>query len=107
MKNEIENFVKIVNEIVELKKKKASDYGNSWRIFGLVGIYYQIGNKFFRLWNLTQKNKDPKNESLRDTLRDMAVYCIMAMQLIDSGEKEPQINNWLYKEFVETKQKRK
>jgi len=96
-KQEIEGFIKIINEIIELKKNKAHDYGNSWRIFGLVGIYYQIGNKFFRLWNL--KNKQPKNEALRDTLRDMAVYCIMAMQLIDSGETEPQIEEWIGKEY--------
>ena len=102
-KDEISGFLKIVNEIVDLKKKKATDYGNSWRIFGLVGIYYQIGNKFFRLWNLTSKELTPKNESLRDTLRDMAVYCIMAMQLIDSGEVEPQINKWLGHEYKITK----
>lgn len=95
--NEIDNFIKIINEIVNLKKNKSKDYGNSWRLFGLEGLYIQIGSKFARLWNL--KNKDPKNEPLRDTLRDMAVYCIMAMQLIDSEEIKPLIDEILNKKF--------
>ena len=99
-KKEIEQFIKVINEIVELKTKKSQDYGNSWRLFGLQGIYYQIGNKFFRLWNLFTKKKDPQNESLRDTLRDMAVYCIMAVQLIDSKQTESMIDKVLFDDLL-------
>lgn len=90
---EIENFIKIINEVVELKKKKAKDYGSSWRMFGLDGIYVQIGSKFFRLWNL--RNTNPKNEPIRDTLRDLVVYCIMAIQLIDENKTEAEIDKFV------------
>ena len=93
MENELNDFKRVLDEILDLKTRKMHDYGNSWKIFGLNGIYYQIGSKFVRLWNL--KGKDPKNEPLRDTLRDMAVYCIMGMQLSDANETEDNIDKLL------------
>lgn len=86
---EIEQFKSILKEIEVLRLNKSADYGNSWKVFGLRGIIYQIGSKFIRIWNL--KDKDPKNESLRDSFRDGAVYNIMAMQLLDNDETEPKI----------------
>lgn len=93
MKNEINDFKRVLGEVLELKIKKSHDYGRSWEIFGLNGIYYQIGSKFVRLWNL--RGKDPKNEPLRDTLRDMIVYLIMGIQLIDSNKTEDSIDKLL------------
>ena len=86
---EVESFKNILKEIEGLRLNKSADYGNSWKIFGLMGIIYQIMSKAIRIWNL--RNKDPKNESLRDSFRDIAVYGTMAMQLLDSGEIEPLI----------------
>lgn len=87
--NELEQFESIMQEIVELKKKKMQDYGNSWKIFGLLGLIYQIMSKAIRIWNL--RSKDPKNESLEDSFRDLVVYCVMAIQLIRNNETEPKI----------------
>ncbi len=83
--DEIEDFKRIADSLVELKAKKASDYGNSWRIFGLMGIVYQIGSKFIRIWNLTKQEGRANNEPLRDSFRDISVYGIMAMQILDGG----------------------
>lgn len=91
---EIDGFLKIVNEMIELKKRKAGDYGNSWKCFGLPGLYAQIGRKFSRIW-LNKDNKEMNNEMFRDSLMDMSVYCIMAMQLIDDGGGEDLIVNAL------------
>ena len=44
-------------------------------------------NKAYRIWNL--RNKDPKNESIRDSYRDLAIYSIMALQAIDMKFIEP------------------
>ena len=91
---EVEGFVKIVNEMLALKAKKAGDYGNSWRCFGLPGLYAQIGRKFSRIW-LNKDKEDMNNEMFRDSLMDMAVYSIMAMQLMDEGGGEDMIINSL------------
>lgn len=86
---EKEQFIAIIEGIKELRLRKSADYGNSWKVFGLIGIIYQIMSKSLRIWNL--RNKDPKNESIRDSFIDMANYSIMAVQLIDSGETEAKI----------------
>lgn len=88
---EKEQFIGIIESIKELRLKKSADYGNSWKIFGLMGVVYQIMSKSIRIWNLTRAGKDPKNESLRDSFIDMANYAIMAAQLIDMNETEPKI----------------
>jgi len=87
--DELKKFETILSELAEIKRNKSADYGNSWKVFGLMGVIYQIMSKSLRIWNL--RNKDPKNEPLRDSFRDIAVYGIMAMQLIDSEETEPKI----------------
>jgi len=85
---EKKKFVEIIESIKELRLKKSEDYGTSWKVFGLDGILYQIRSKFVRIMNLTEPNKSPANESLRDSFIDLANYSIMAVQLIDSGETE-------------------
>ncbi len=84
---ELDGFKKIVDEMLALKARKAGDYGQSWKCFGLQGLYSQIGRKFSRIW-LNKDKKEVNNEMFRDSLMDMAVYCIMSMQLIDEGETE-------------------
>lgn len=81
-------FLAIIESIKETRMRKSHDYGNSWKIFGLRGVLYQIASKFIRLWNLTIKGKEPKNEPIRDTLLDMANYAIMGVQLLDMGKIE-------------------
>lgn len=87
--NEIAQFKKILDELLELKYRKSKDYSGSWKMFGLEGIMYQVMNKSMRIWNL--RKREPENESLRDSYIDLAVYAIMACQLIDNKETEPQI----------------
>jgi hypothetical protein len=84
-------FIEILDGIKELRLRKSHDYGNSWKVFGLMGVVYQIASKFIRIWNLTRTGKDPKNESLRDSFVDMANYAIMAVQIIDSDEIESKL----------------
>lgn len=89
---EIDGFVKIVNEMIALKNRKAGTYRNTWKVFGLPGLYAEIGRKFSRIW--INKSKQPEEidfETLRDSLIDLAVYSIMSVQLIDEGETEDQV----------------
>ena len=91
-KKEIDGFKKIVDEMVALKIRKAGDYGNTWRIFGLSGLYSEIGRKFSRLWiNKNRPKKEINNEMVRDTLIDLAVYSIMSIQLIDENDTEDKV----------------
>lgn len=87
IEGEIDGFIKVLDEIVLLKSKKAGDYGNTWRCFGLPGLYAQIGRKFSRIW-LNKDKQEMNNEMFRDSLVDMLVYCGMAIQLIDEGGGE-------------------
>lgn len=83
------HFEEICKEMAEIRNRKTADYGNSWKIMGLMGVIYQIMSKSIRIWNL--RNKEATNEPLRDSFRDLAVYAIMAIQLLDSKEIEPKI----------------
>lgn len=92
MKEELEEFKEILDKIYATKVAKASDYGNSWKLLGAEGLFMQICSKFVRFYNLKDKQPgDIKNEPLIDTLLDMAVYCIMSIQLIKSGDTENKI----------------
>lgn len=71
--------------LVELSKTylaKNADYGDSFHRsieeFGLLAGLVRISDKFNRAKNLIMnKNQQVNDESLRDTLLDMANYCIM------------------------------
>jgi len=89
---ELEGFRKVVDELLSLKESKAGDYGNSWKVLGIDGLNYQLARKFCRIWlNKDKKSEELNNEMLRDSYIDLAVYAIMAIQLLDSDEKEDQI----------------
>lgn len=87
MEKDNAKFKEITDKFVELRTRKGKDYGNSWRILGLMGITVQVVHKAIRIWNL--RNREPENEALRDSFMDIAVYSIMAMMLIDEGGTDP------------------
>lgn len=94
--NEMDGFKKICEEIIALKTRKAGVYGNTWKVFGLPGLYAEIGRKFSRIW--INKSRDPKEidfETLRDSLIDLAVYSIMSVQLIDEKDIHDKIEQLL------------
>lgn len=89
MEEDNKRFKEICDKFVELRTKKGKDYGNSWRILGLPGVVVQVVHKAIRIWNL--RNREPENESLRDSFMDIAIYAIMAMMLIDEQGTDPLI----------------
>lgn len=87
---ELDDFQKVIDELISLKESKAGDYQNSWKVLGIEGLNYQLARKFTRIW--INRNKEKlNNEVLRDSYVDLAVYAIMCIQLLDSGEKEDKI----------------
>lgn len=92
MINELDGFKKILDEIYELKVRKAKNYGNTWRAFGLSGLFAELGRKFSRIWiNKNSPESEIDFETLRDSLIDNAVYSIMAIQLMDEKDTEDKI----------------
>jgi NTP pyrophosphatase (non-canonical NTP hydrolase) len=87
--NNVEHFKKIATELGGLYEKKNKAYGNSfsytYKKLGLISAVTRISDKYNRLCNLA-KNPDIDNldESIEDTLRDMASYCIMAVMELEN-----------------------
>ncbi len=75
-----ESMQKVYDENYQTFLKKNADYGSSFEEslnnFGEVAGIVRISDKYQRLVNLT-KNKNQVLESLSDTLKDMANYCLM------------------------------
>lgn len=72
----------IASEISELQAKKDHDYGNafdkSMNQWGLTALAIRLGDKLSRLETLID-NKAMVNESIQDTLIDIAAYAMMGV----------------------------
>ena len=82
-----EKFRQIAEEIAVLYEKKDRAYGNSFsqtfNKLGIISAVTRISDKYNRLCNLaTNKDIDNLGESIEDTLKDMAAYCIMTLMEI-------------------------
>src|SRR2546422_1657577 len=85
-------FHKILEELGELHDKKQADYGRGddpfanvrasteWGVPAWVGAMIRLNDKVRRLQSLALKGK-LANESAEDSLRDIAVYAIIALVL--------------------------
>ena len=85
-------FEDIQSEMFELFLRKQADYGPTNVGMGsavvdtdqkakrsLTGLSVRMNDKIQRLLNLTFNNKEPENESVEDTLIDIANYAVMAL----------------------------
>ena len=84
-------FDKIYVEMYDLFAKKQLDYGPSNISMGqsletqeeidfsLLALSIRMNDKLQRLMNLLRNNKKPNNESIEDTLIDLANYSVMAL----------------------------
>ena len=84
------DFDGICQEMMELHRRKNSDYGNaaheSYKEFGLNSYVIRLNDKMRRLKSLTGRGVDisVKDESIEDTLMDLAAYAIMAIESLRS-----------------------
>lgn len=84
MKNNIEQFKEITDSLCRLYEMKNRCYNNSfgdtYKKLGIISAVTRISDKYNRLCNLaTNPDIDNLGESIEDTLRDMASYCIMTL----------------------------
>ena len=93
----VEQFRKIAQELGDLYEKKNKCYGGSfsdtYNKLGIISAVTRISDKFNRLCNLaTNPDIDNLGESLEDTLRDMASYCIMTVMELKRSPKDLKIH---------------
>ena len=80
-----EKFREIAEQIATLYEKKDRAYGNSFgdtfQKLGIISAVTRISDKYNRLCNLTTTSTPINDcgESIEDTLKDMAAYCIMTL----------------------------
>ena len=88
----VEKFTEITSNMAKTYAAKNHDYGNSFEQsldkFGLVASVVRLGDKMNSIESLTKKEAQVKDESIKDTLLDMANYAIMTVMWMDkkSGE---------------------
>ena len=67
-----------------LFKKKLHDYGiNIFKKSGGLGIIMKIREKYARFDNLMRITDDPECEPVRETIQDLAWYCVTLLSMID------------------------
>lgn len=90
--DQYEKHKKICDTLNETYIQKNKAYGNSFtdtfEKLGVISAVTRITDKYNRLVNLaTNPNVDIGDESIKDTLLDMANYCIMTYMELDKEEK--------------------
>ena len=77
----MEEYKKIVTETMELCIKKNKDYGSSvqdtFEKFGDISYLVRITDKYNRICSLLNGEGEVKDESIDDTIRDMANYSFL------------------------------
>ena len=82
----MEQLEKVQKELKEMFEKKNKDYGDAFAAYGPVGVVVRIGDKVQRLASISKTQVTlVKDESLRDTLMDLANYASMAVMLLDEA----------------------
>lgn len=93
-------FYELLEEIAELHSRKNFNYaenGNplsnlksSEKYFNIpshIGTAIRMADKWERLCQLIKGKKDVLGEAMADTLRDLAVYCLLEIILLEESEK--------------------
>jgi hypothetical protein len=101
-------FIALLDEIRALHDAKNSDYASdsdplsnfrrseAFGVPAFKGALVRLSDKWSRIEQLTS-GKVPKNESLRDSLIDSAVYSLIAILLLEEmgpGQKAPVFENF-------------
>ena len=91
--SKVERHKLLCNELNELYAKKNHDYGDSFhQTFveeGMSMSRIRLADKLSRFKNLSRKaDQQVSNESLRDTLMDLANYAIMTVLEMEDADNE-------------------
>ena len=92
MERKAEMHAQICSELHELYEAKNADYGDAFsrtfNEYGMVAPLLRMEDKLSRLKSLHRKGvQQIKQESMRDTLIDLANYAIMTVMELDAQEE--------------------
>lgn len=83
-------FKQIANGLTELYERKNADYGNSfsksYEEFGLTSPVIRLSDKVERLKTLSKQEAKVKDESIQDTVMDIAVYAMLTLMELMNRE---------------------
>ena len=98
--NKVQKHKDICKELNDVYTKKNHDYGDSFGEtfdkLGIISAITRISDKYNRLVSLCTKSEEErkvKDESITDTLLDMANYCIMTVIELHKDDKSTNKNN--------------
>ena len=85
-----EKHMEICKELNQIYRDKNHDYGDSFgetfKKLGIISAVTRITDKVNRLQSLCTKGQKVEDESIRDTLMDLANYSIMTVIELDKGD---------------------
>lgn len=83
---DVYDFAKVVKQMTELYAKKNHDYGNSFdKGMDVIGMAYGVGrlyDKMNRIIKLMKSKAEVKDETMEDTVLDLACYAVMLYKFI-------------------------
>lgn len=93
MKGRIESHKELCKELMDLYELKNLKYGNSFEAtfedYGPISLLIRLEDKISRARNLLKNSSiDPGDESIRDTLLDLANYTIMGLIELDRAKED-------------------
>ena len=81
-------FEDLTKEMNQLYERKNRDYGNSFDKtldeFGVVAGLIRMNDKMNRIKSIYNKDTNLKDESLEDTLIDLANYAVMTLKWLNN-----------------------
>jgi len=90
--NKVDTHIQITNDLQSIYQQKNQDYGDSFSKqfseYGLTSSAIRLEDKLQRFKNLINNKAQVKDESLEDTLMDLANYSIMTVIELRMNQKE-------------------
>lgn len=100
--NKANRLEELMDELLETFVAKNEDYGDSFadsfKEFGITSAVVRMNDKMNRIKSLSKKGgRQVKDESLRDSLMDLANYALMTVVELDQQveEWEKALPNWM------------
>ena len=92
LSDKVQPFIDITTNMAKTYAAKNHDYGNSFEQscdkFGIIASVVRLGDKMNRIESLVTKKAEVKDESIKDTLLDLANYAIMTVMWLNQQPKE-------------------
>ena len=92
LSDNVQSFVDITTNMAKTYAAKNQDYGNSFEQscnkFGIIASVVRLGDKMNRIESLAVNEAKVKDESIKDTLLDLATYSIMTLMWLNKVNKE-------------------